>query len=210
MATSELTEPIVGASKHAKDSTHTKDVVEVSDHIVGIMEAYVQTTISKDNASETTSSEEEEEANGKEHRCIEVEDTFSYSAESAKDLDACGDGYDHSGRGEVSSSINVKTNRIHMMTSHYETEKANSKDRIDHTELAKDGLAAEGSYHMADDAKGRENEDINLGVAKEPEEVLEEHRITTTVSIEEDSAEVTVGKQHSDTTSKNRDGNEKE
>ena len=63
---------------------------------------------------------------------------------------------------------------------------------------------------MTDDTEGRENKDVNLRVTKEPEEVLEEHRVTATVSIEEDSAEVTVSEQHSDTTSKDRDSDKKE
>ena len=94
--------------------------MEVSDHIVSVMEAYIEATVSKDNASETTSSKEEEEANGKEHRSVEVEDTFSYSAESAKDLDARRDSNDHSSCSEVSSGINVKADRIHVVTSYYE------------------------------------------------------------------------------------------
>lgn len=45
----------------------------VSDHIIYVVEADVDTAVSEENASEPTNSEEKEEANAEEHRSIEVE-----------------------------------------------------------------------------------------------------------------------------------------
>ncbi len=57
---------------------------------------------------------------------------------------------------------------------------------------------------MRDNAERRQNHDVNLGVAEEPENMLVHDRITTAGSIEERSAEVAVGQQHGDGASQHR------
>jgi hypothetical protein len=47
----------------------------------------------------------------------------------------------------------------------------------------------------ADDAEGRQDHDVHLGVTEEPEDVLEHHRVAATGGVEEAGAEVAVGQQ---------------
>ena len=57
---------------------------------------------------------------------------------------------------------------------------------------------------MADNAKGRQNHDVNFGMAKEPEQMQEQDRVAATFWDKEGCAKITVGQQHGDRTSKNR------
>ena len=56
----------------------------------------------------------------------------------------------------------------------------------------------EGRDDVADDAEARQDQDVDLGVAEEPEQVLEHHRVAAARRVEEAGAEVAVGQQHGD------------
>lgn len=83
-----------------------------------------------------------------------------------------------------------------MVAPYNESQKPYSEDSIDHAELPEDGFAREGSYYMAYYAEGRKNEDVYFWMAKEPEEVLKEERVTARGGIIKGSAEVAVSKEH--------------
>ena len=48
---------------------------------------------------------------------------------------------------------------------------------VDHPDRAKHGLTRKGGDHVADQTKARQDEDVNLGVAKKPEQVHIEHGV---------------------------------
>ena len=54
-------------------------------------------------------------------------------------------------------------------------------------------FAAEGGYHFGHDTHGRQNQDVDLGVAEEPEQVLPQDRVAAGGGIEEVGAELPVG-----------------
>jgi len=79
-----------------------------------------------------------------------------------------------------------------------EADDADGDHGVGHAEIAEDGFAREGRDHLADDAEARKNEDVNLRMAEEPEQVLEEHGIAAAIGLEEGRAEIAIGKQHGD------------
>jgi hypothetical protein len=56
---------------------------------------------------------------------------------------------------------------------------------VGHAEIAEDRLCGEGRDDVADDAEGRQDHDVDFGVAEEPEQVLEQHRIAAAGRVEE-------------------------
>src|SRR3546814_3145368 len=64
--------------------------------------------------------------------------------------------------------------------------------------IAEHRLARESRHDVADDAEGRQDHDVDLGVPEEPEQVLEQNRVAAAGRIEERSAEIAVGEQHGD------------
>ena len=79
-----------------------------------------------------------------------------------------------------------------------EADDADGDHRIGHPEIAEDRLFREGRDDVADDAEGRQDHDVDFGVAEEPEQVLEQDRIAAAGRIEEGGAEVAVRQQHGD------------
>ena len=75
---------------------------------------------------------------------------------------------------------------------------------ISHAEIAEYGFFGEGGDDLADHAEARDNEDVDLGMAEEPEQMLPEQRIAALGRVEERGAEVPVGKQHGDGTGEHR------
>ena len=51
---------------------------------------------------------------------------------------------------------------------------------------------------MADDAEGRQNHDVDLRVAEEPEDVLVHHRIAAASGVEKAGAKVAICQRHGD------------
>ena len=54
-----------------------------------------------------------------------------------------------------------------------------------HAKVAKDGFLAESGHYVAEDAEPRQDHDVDVGMAEEPEQVLEQHRIASAGGIEE-------------------------
>ena len=76
---------------------------------------------------------------------------------------------------------------------------------VDHAEVAEDRLVAERRDHVADDPERRQDHDVDLGVAEEPEQVLEQHRVAAAGRVEERGAEIAVADQHRDRAGQHRD-----
>ena len=62
---------------------------------------------------------------------------------------------------------------------------ADRDHRIGHAEIAEHRLAAEGRDDLADHAEARQDHDVDLGVAEEPEQVLVEHDVAAARGVEE-------------------------
>lgn len=49
--------------------------------------------------------------------------------------------------------------------------------------MTEDRLAAEGAHDVTDDAEARDDHEVDLWVAKEPEEVLVKHRVLSVLGV---------------------------
>ena len=68
---------------------------------------------------------------------------------------------------------------------------------VDHRGVAEQRLPRERRNDLRDDPERRQDHDVDLGVAEEPEDVLVHHRIAAARRIEERGAEVAIGEQSS-------------
>src|SRR5512142_1320858 len=71
-----------------------------------------------------------------------------------------------------------------MVRPNDQAEDTDTRHGVDHPDGAKHGLSRKGGDHVADQTKGRQDEDVNLGVAKKPEQVHIEHRVPTSPWVE--------------------------
>ena len=68
-----------------------------------------------------------------------------------------------------------------MVSPHYETQCTDNHDCPNHHAVAKYIFSGVDADEVIDNAKGWQRDDVNLGVTKEPEEVLKQKRITADV-----------------------------
>jgi hypothetical protein len=64
--------------------------------------------------------------------------------------------------------------------------------------------------HVRDQAPDRQQQDVHLGMAKEPEQMLEEDRVAAASGIEETGAEVAIGEQHGHRAGQHRNGGDQQ
>ncbi len=199
-------DPVIDACEDTEDGTQAHHIVEMRNNIVGVMIGTVDARLAQDNARHTTKCEEEDETNRKQHRCFEGHRTLPHGCDPREDLDACRYRDHHGCDHEIGLLVQRHADCVHVVRPDNEAQAANGDQGPNHWQVAKDRLAREGCNHMADDAEGRQNHDVNLGVTEEPEDVLEQDRVTAACNIKEAGAEVTVGQQHGDGTCQNGQG----
>jgi hypothetical protein len=93
---------------------------------------------------------------------------------------------------------------------HDEADGADRDHGVGHAEVAEDRLAREGRDDVADDAETGQDQDVHFRVTEEPEQVLEEDRVTAVFRREEGRAKVAVGQQHGDAACQNRQREQKQ
>src|SRR6266478_8688051 len=70
---------------------------------------------------------------------------------------------------------------IHVVRPHDEAEGADCHDSPNHHAIAEDVLSRVDADQIGNDAEGRQGYDVDLGMAKEPEKVLEQDRAATSI-----------------------------
>ena len=140
------------------------------------------------------------------HRRREPQRAAPHGGYPGEDLDPGGHGDDHGRGSEVGLHVHAHADRIHVVRPDHEADHADRDHGVGHAEIAEDRLAREGRDDLADDAEGRQNHDVDFGMAEEPEQVLEEDRVAAALGHKERGAEVAVGEQHGDGTGEHRHG----
>ena len=74
-----------------------------------------------------------------------------------------------------------------------ESDDADGDHGVGHAEISEDGLAGEGRHDLTDHAERRQDEDVDLGMAEEPEQMLEQDGIAALRGVKKGGAEVAVG-----------------
>ena len=70
---------------------------------------------------------------------------------------------------------------IHVVRPYDEAESADCHDSPNHHAIAEDVLSRVGADQIGNDAEGRQGDDVDFGMAEEPEKVLEQDRAATAI-----------------------------
>ena len=92
----------------------------------------------------------------------------------------------------------------------HEADHADRDHGIGHAQITEHRLARESRDNVADHTKGRQDQDVNLRMAKKPEQMLIEQRIAPARRIIKGGAEITVRQQHGDSAGQNRQGQQQQ
>jgi hypothetical protein len=77
-----------------------------------------------------------------------------------------------------------------------QADKADGDRSRHHRRIAEDGLAREDGNDLVDEGERRQHQDVDLGMAEDPEEVHPQHGRAARLRIEEVRAQVAVERQH--------------
>ncbi len=84
----------------------------------------------------------------------------------------------------------------HVMGPDAEADEADADRRRNHGGITEDGFAREDGDDFVGEGEGGQNEDVDLGMAEDPEEMHPEHGRAAGLRIEEVAAEVAIDNQH--------------
>ena len=134
----------------------------------------------------------------------ELDGAAPHGRNPREDLHTRWHGDDHGCSDEIGLRVSVHAHGVHVVGPDDEAHNANGHHGVGHAEITEDRLLGEGGDDVADDAEARQNQDVDFRMAEEPEQMLEQDRVTTGCGFKERGAEVAVGQQHGDATCENR------
>ena len=178
----DLREPVVPAGEDREHGAERQHVVEVRHHVIGVLQRAVDAGIGQHHAGHAADREQEDEADRPQHRRPELDRAAPHGGDPGEDLHA-GRHRDHHGGGdEIGLRAGRHADRVHVVRPDHEADAADRDHRIGHAEIAEHRLAGEGRDDLADHAEARKDQDVDLRVAEEPEQVLEQDRIAAAVA----------------------------
>ena len=192
-----LRPPVVDAAEDGEDGAAEEDIVEMRNDVVGVVHLPVDGEGRQEDAGQPAHREQGDEAEREQHRGLELDPAAPQGGEPVEDLHPGRDRDQHGGEREERVRERTQTDREHVVAPHPPAHEADEDPRVHHHRIAEQRLARERRQHLGDDAHRRQDEDVDLGMAEQPEEVLPEQRITPCAHVEEVRAEEPVeGEQH--------------
>ena len=158
------------------DRRHAHHHVEVGDDEHRVRERDVDDHIAEEQAGQPAVDEGDDEAEREQHRDGEMDVAAPQGQHPVVDLDRGRDGDDQRRRREEEAEIGVHAADVHVVRPDDEAQAADGDDRPHHHAVAEDVLARMGADQVGDDPEGRQGDDVDLGMAEEPEQVLEQDR----------------------------------
>src|SRR5690606_11091229 len=178
-------QPVVGARVHAEQRTSHHHIMEVGDHVIGIVHGDIDRRHGQDQAGKAAYGEHEDKANGEQHGGFEGHGPAPHGGNPVKHLHARGYGNEHGGVHEVQLTRYRHAGGEHVVSPDQEGQNGNGCGGVHHGSVAKQLFAGEGGYNSRHDTEGRQNHHIDFGVTEEPEHVLIQNGVTTGGGVKE-------------------------
>ncbi len=164
--------PVVGPGGEGEDATAEEHIVEMRHHEIAIRLLQVGRRYGVHDAGEAANREHRDEPEREIHRGLELKRATPDGADPVEDLYAGRDRDEHRGEGKDGVRDRPHAGREHMVAPHAVAEERDHRAGEDHRGVAKERLTREDRQDLRDDAERRQDQDIDLGVAEDPEEVL--------------------------------------
>jgi hypothetical protein len=134
----------------------------------------------------------------KQHRRLEGHRAAPHGGDPVEDLHARGHRDQHGRVHEEELTGHRHAGGEHVVRPDDERQDRDRRGGVHHRRVAEQALARERRDDGADDPERRQDHDVHLGVAEEPEDVLVHHRVAAACGVEEARAEVAIGQRHRD------------
>ena len=171
-----LRPPVVEAGEDPEDRAAEEDVVQVCDDEVGVGHLPVDGKGGEHDPREAADREDGDEPEREQHRRVEDQVSTPRRRQPVEDLHAGRYRNGHRREHEKRLEPDRQADREHVVRPHEHREEADpdrgERDRL----VAEDRLAREDGNDLGDDPHRRQDHDVDLRVAEEPEDVLPENR----------------------------------
>ena len=199
-----LRQPVVHCGKDRKDRAWHQYVVEVSNHKVGVVILEVSRRNRQHQTGEAADGKQNNEGDGEQHRRLESHRAPEHGGHPVKHLNACRHGDQHRRVHKEQLTGYRHPHGKHMVGPDDKREEGDRSGSVDHRGIAEQRLARKGRNDRRGNTEGRQDHNIHFRVAKEPEHVLEQHRITAASRAKEAGAEVNIHQHHGHTARQHR------
>ena len=200
-----LREPVVEASEQTEDEAAEQDVMEVGHDVIGIGLLGVGRNDRVRHARQSADGEHRDEPEREQHRGREPHRALVHRREPVEDLHAGRDRDQHRREAERRDRNRAQSGGEHVVRPHTPSEETDRDAGEDDDRVAEQRLAREDRQGLGHDAHAGEDEDVDLGMAEQPEEVLIEEGVAPAVRIEEERPEVAIEVHHDHRNGDDRD-----
>ncbi len=182
-ATGVLRIPVVDTGKQAKDRPWCHHIVEVTNHVVGIVQVQIRQTERQRQTCQTTNTEHRNESGSEQHRGIKSNRTTPHRNQQRGNQDHRRHRNQNRGYLEEGRDRRPHSSQIHVVSPHDESQETEHHHGVDHGLVAPQRTTSVTRDNLRNDRDRRQNQNIHLRVSQEPEQVLVKQRATTTGSI---------------------------
>ncbi len=175
--TCELGEPVIETTEDSQDGAAEQDVVEVGDDVIGIGLLPVRGNDRVGDARETADGEHRDEPDREQHRSREFYSSEPHGPQPVEDLHSGGNRDRHRGDPESRLGDGGDAGGEHVVSPHPEAEEGDGGTGENHGRVTEQRLAAEHRQDLRHDPHRRQDQDVDLRMAEQPEQVLPEDRV---------------------------------
>ena len=187
-----LREPEVERAEDREHDRAVQHVVEVRDDEVAVGDLPVERQHRHHHAGDPAEQEDQQEADREEHRRREADDSLPHRRDPREELDAARDRDDEARGGEERQRERGDAGREHVVDPHAEADERDDHECGRDPDVAGEPLPREHRDDHRDHAGGGDEQDVHLGMAPEPEQVLVEQRAAAVADDVEGRAEQPV------------------
>ncbi|KAG1296082.1 hypothetical protein G6F64_013246 [Rhizopus arrhizus] len=192
-----LGEPIRDAGHQSEQHAADDDVVEVRNQEQAVVQGEVGGWDGQQHARHAADHEGDHEAHRPQHRRLEADAAAVHRKQPVEDLGAGRDRDDHRRDAEEGIDVGTRAHGEEVGQPHEERQHADAGGGVDHALVAEQRLAREGRDDFGEHTERRQDQDVHLRVAPDPDQVDVQHGVAATVIGEEVRTQVTVqGQQH--------------
>ena len=169
--------------------------MEMGDDEIGVVHLQVDRHGGQHHAGQPAGDEDEEEAEHEQQRRPEDRPSAPEGRQPAEDLQAIWNGDHHAGCGEEAGAELGQPGREHVVDPEAEGEKAHRDQRKHQRQIAEHRTSRERDDDRRDHAGRRQEDDVDLRMAEEPEQVLEQQHVAALGRVEDVGADQPVENQ---------------
>ena len=178
-AAGDAREPVVDAREQREHRPRCDQVVEVRDHVIGIVQRDITGRETERESGQAADTEHRQERQREQHRRGEPNRPAPQRHHQRRDQDHRRDRDDHRRDLEEQAERRAHAAQEHVMGPHHHRHAAHEQHRRHHHPVAPERPPRVDGDHFGNDAHGGQDEDVDLRMRKEPEQVLPQQGIAT-------------------------------